>query len=143
MPIWGSVYGIWPASYVALTALGAYRLTADERLLRWAEAVGERYAQEEMPSAVAVPAMDAGLGLGLLADLYDLTGNQHWLQSALALSGRLLTVYFRYHLPAGAAGIEWYESQMGPSFLLHGLTRTALLAMDADNCPLEADYTTR
>jgi hypothetical protein len=46
-------------------------------------------------------------------------------------------------LPRGAAGIDWYESQMGPGFLLHGLVRTALLAEDRDACPLTADYTAR
>lgn len=143
MPIWGSVYGVWPASYVALTALCTYRLTEDRRLLRWAQSVGQRYAHQTMPADLAVPAMDAGLGLGLLADLYDITRESHWLTSAMRLAETLVRVYFAAELPVGAAGITWYESQMGPSFLQHGLARTAFLAMDADHCPLEADYTAR
>ncbi len=72
---------------------------------------------------VAVPAMDAGLGLGLLADLYAITAEKKWLESALLLAGKLISSYFDAELPRGAAGIDWCESQMGPSFLQHGLAR--------------------
>jgi hypothetical protein len=93
--------------------------------------------------------MDAGLGLGLLADLYDVTGEATWLCSAMTLAESLLKIYYpdvdgsRADLPVGAAGIDWYESQMGPGFLLHGLARTALLNRGPDACPLAADYTAR
>ncbi len=144
MPVWGSQYGVWPASYIALTCLCAYRITGDERLLEWASAVGCGYLAEPFPEDVAVPAMDAGLGLGLLADLYDITGDAKWLTGAKALAEQLVSVYFDdAPLPRGAAGIDWYESQMGPGFLLHGLARTALLGQDRHNCPLTADYTAR
>ena len=142
-PIWGSVYGIWPASYVALTCLCAYRLTGNEELLRCAESVGHCHIKEPLPDDVAVPAMDAGLTVGLLADLYDVTGDASWLNGGLALAEKLMAVYLDNELPRGAAGIDWYESQMGPSFLLHGLARIALLSIDRDSCPLAADYTAR
>jgi hypothetical protein len=87
--------------------------------------------------------MDAGLGLGLLADLYDLTGDTGWREGALQLAETLTGVYSDAPLPRGAAGIDWYESQMGPGFLLHGLARTALLAENRSNCLLGADYTAR
>lgn len=143
MPIWGSVYGVWPASYVALTCLCTYRLTKDTRLLEWASCVGEGYVSEPFPDDVQVPAMDAGLGLGLLADLYDVTGDEKWLQGGLSLADRLIALYLDQDLPRGAAGIDWYESQMGPSFLLHGLARIALMARDGKACVLKADYTAR
>jgi hypothetical protein len=144
MPVWGSVYGQWPASYVALVCLCTYRFTRDERLLNWAEAVGGAVTSEPFPVDVAVPAMDAGLSLGLLADLYDMTGRTEWIDAALELAPVLEAVYFdACALPRGAAGIDWYESQMGPGFLLHGLARTALLAADRRNCALAADYTAR
>lgn len=143
MPVWGSKYGVWPASYVALTCLCAYRLTRDARLLDWAQAVGRRYLVDYFPDDVAVPAMDSGLGLGLLADLYDITGDNTWIEGALDLGDWLSGVYLDAPLPRGAAGIEWYESQMGPGFLLHGLARTALLALNPEACPLTADYTSR
>ncbi len=143
MPVWGSKYGVWPASYVALTCLCAYRLTADRRLLDWAVAVGRGYMAEPFPASVAVPAMDAGLGLGLLADLYDITGESGWRNGALGLAEQLAGIYLDAPLPRGASGVDWYESQMGPGFLLHGLARTALLADDRSGCPLTADYTAR
>ncbi len=143
MPVWGSVYGVWPASYVALTCLCAYRMTADARLLEWAAAAGRAYLAQPFPASMAVPAMDAGLGLGLLADLYDITGDTGWRDGALQLAETLTGVYSDGPLPRGAAGIDWYESQMGPGFLLHGLARTALLAENRLNCPLGADYTAR
>ena len=143
MPIWGSVYGVWPASYVALSALCGHRIRPDERLFRWAETVGRAYLAEPMPEGVAAPTMDSGLALGLLADLYDITGDAVWLEGGLALADRLTDVYMDGDLPRGAAGIDWYESQMGPSFLLHGLARIALMARDGAPCPLEGDYTAR
>jgi hypothetical protein len=143
MPVWGSIYGLWPASYVAVVALCAHRLTHDPRLLAWAESVGQAYLREPFPADVAVPAMDAGLALGLFADLYDLTGQEIWLRGGLELAGTIVELYFDKVLPRGAAGIEWYESQMGPSFLLHGLARMAMLAEDPESCPLPADYTGR
>jgi len=143
MPIWGSQYGVWPAAPTALICLLTYRHTSDERFLRWAEAVGCSYIKQPLPDDVAIPANDAGLALDLLADLYDITGDKVWLDGGLILSSKLLEVYLDNDLPRGAAGIDWYESQMGPSFLLHGLTRTALLAEGRETCALKDDYTAR
>jgi len=143
MPIWGSKYGIWPASYAALTCLCTYRMISDERLLDWAQAVGRCYVEQPFPEDVAVPAMDAGLGLSLLADLYDITGDTAWRDSGLHLAKKLTATYMDAPLPRGAAGIDWYESQMGPGFLLHGIARIALLAQNRSNCLLTPDYTAR
>jgi len=143
MPIWGSRYGLWPAAYIGLTALSAYRQTDDSRLLDWAAAAGKAYLTEPFPGDTAVPAMDAGLGLALVADLYDITGDVAWRDGALTISKTLADVYLDERLPRGAAGIDWYESQMGPGFILLGLARTALLAESRSDCPLAADYTAR
>ncbi len=107
-------------------------------------ATGTRYVDEPFPGDAAVPAMDAGMGLGLLADLYDITGEDRWLDGGLCRAEELVSIYFGdCDLPRGAAGISWYESQMAPSFLLHGLARLALLADRPESCPLGADYTGR
>lgn len=143
MPVWGSRYGVWPACYIALVCLCAYRMDQDERLLEWSRAVGNFYSQTFLPNDVAVPAMDAGLGLGLLIDLYDITADHAWLESGFTLTQQLTDAYLDHELPRGAVGFDWYESQMGPSFLLHGLSRLALMAMDKEHCPLAADYTAR
>ena len=143
MTIWGSYYGRTPASYTALLSLCAYRLTQDNRFLSWAEAVGRCYLTTPFPTQTTVPAMDAGMGLGLLADLHDLTDDPLWLN--LERAGELAEIYFDQNdLPKGASNIDWYESQMGPGFLLHGLARLALLSLHGRaSCPLNADYTGR
>lgn len=143
MPVWGSQYGVWPASYVGLICLCAYRLSGDSRLLEWASAVGGRYCEEPFPVTISVPAMDAGLGLGLEADLYDITGMAKWREGAMRLAEKLTESYLDAALPRGASGIDWYESQMGPGFLIHALARTALLAEGRSQCVLAADYTAR
>jgi len=144
MAIWGSVYGKSPACYAALGCLCHYRLSGDRHLLTWAVDAGHRYAREEFPTGVQVPSMDAGLGLGLLADLFDITGDRAWLERGLRRAEEIVGIYFDDGvLPRGGAGIDWYESQMGPGFLLHGLARLALLAAEGRSCPLEADYTGR
>ena len=116
----------------------------DQRLLEWAETVGRYYLREPFPRELAVPAMDTGMGLGLLADLYELTGCDAWLDGGLGRTEQILELYFGDgDLPAGASSIDWYESQMGPSFLIHGLARLALLAAHGRDCPLQPDYTGR
>ena len=144
MTIWGSVYGKWPASYTALMCLCHYRISGDRRLLDLAQAVGRCYMRNPFPSDVAVPTMDAGMGLGLLADLYDITGDRTWLEHGLSRAEALIPTYFGNNsLPCAAPGVDWYESQTGPGFLLHGLARLALLDGAGKDCPLKADYTGR
>jgi hypothetical protein len=46
-------------------------------------------------------------------------------------------------LPRGAAGIDHYESQMGPGFRLHGLTRLALSTGGDGSASLAPEYTAR
>ena len=142
-PVWGSVYGQWPASSVASMAVCGYRLTDDSRLLNWAEAVARHYLAEPLPARDGIPAGDAGLALGLLADLYDVTGATSWLDGALACAQPILAAYCDKDLPRGATGIDYYDSQMGPCSLLHALARVALLARDRPSCTLAADYTSR
>ena len=145
MTIWGSRYGRSPVGYTALLCLCAYRLTADPRFLAWARAAGRCTITEPFPTHIAVPAMDAGMGLGLLADLHDLTGEPDWLTGGLERADELTAIYFdRNDLPRGASGIDPYESQMGPGFLLHGLARLGLLSQHGRaSCPLGPDYTGR
>ena len=73
----------------------------------------------------------------------DKSGEKNWLDAGLTLAESLIACYFDSVLPRGAAGIKWYESQMGPSFLQQGLVRIALLALEGKACPLVADYTVR
>lgn len=168
MPTWAAGYGNAPAAKLGLMACKGYRATGDDRLLELAEAVGRTYATASLPEPgtparafgpgvrgsrhvapedeIHVPAAVPGLALGLLADLYDLTGDRSWLDAGKDLAGEAREVYWSAEspLPRGASGVDWYESQLGPAFLLHGLARVGLLGRDGrGGCPLEADYTYR
>ena len=148
MSVWGSVYGAGTACGAAVLCLGGWRLTQDQRLMEWARAVANTYLDEEFPvdrvhtEGFKIPASDPGLVLELFADLYEITGESVWLEGGLQLAETVLEVYFPETLPYGASGINWYESQMGAAFLIHGLARVALLAIHR-TCPLAPNYTAR
>lgn len=148
MSVWGSVYGAGTACGAAVLCLGGWRLTQDQRLMEWARAVANTYLDEELPvdcvhtEGFKIPASDPGLVLELFADLYEITGESVWLEGGLQLAETVLEVYFPETLPYGASEINWYESQMGPAFLIHGLARVALLAIHR-TCPLASNYTAR
>ena len=148
MSVWGSVYGAGTACGTGVLCLGGWRLTQSEKLMAYALAVGRTYLDEKFPvdrvqtEAFKIPASDAGLTLELFADLYDITGESVWLEGGIELAETVLEVYFPETLPYGASAIDWYESQMGAAFLIHGLARVALLAMHR-TCPLAPNYTAR
>ena len=116
--------------------------------MEYARAVGTTYLDEEFPvdrvhrEGFKIPASDAGLALALFADIYDITGESAWLEGGIALAETMLEVYFPETLPYGASGIDWYESQMGVAYLIHGLARVALLSLHR-TCPLAPNYTAR
>ena len=116
--------------------------------MEWARAVANTYLDEKFPvdrvhtEGFKIPASDPGLVLELFADLYGITGESVWLEGGLQLAKTALEVYFRETLPYGASAIDWYESQMGPAFLIHGLARVALLAIHR-TCPVTPNYTAR
>ena len=152
MSVWGSVYGAGTACGTAVLCLGGWRLTQNQGLMEWARAVGNTYLDEKFPvdrvrtEAFKIPAADAGLVLELFADLYDTTGESMWLEGGIQLAETVLDIYFPETLPFGASGIDWYESQMGPAFLIHGLARVALLALSQrvpKGCLLAPNYTAR
>ncbi len=148
MSTWGSVYGSGTACGAAVLCLGGWRLTKDSRLMEWTRSVGNTYLDDIFPiervhtEGFKIPASDAGLVLELFADLYDITGESVWLEGANKLAETVLEVYFPDTLPYGASGIDWYESQMGPAFLIHGLARVALIQL-YETCPLKPNYTAR
>jgi len=140
---WGSRYGSGAAVGNAVLCLCAYRIMGDTRLRTLAESVGLYNTTHDIPKDVNVPAKDAGATLEVLADLYDITGEKEWLKRGLSLAETVLDIYFDHQLPRGASGIEIYESQLLPSYFLHGLSRLALLSKDKGRCILGPDYTLR
>ena len=148
MSAWGSVYGAGTSCGTGVLCLGGWRLTQNERLMALARAIGGTYLDEKFPAdrvqteGFKIPASDAGLTLELFADLYDITGESVWLDGGIELASTVLEVYFPDTLPYGASGIDWYESQMGAAYLIHGLARVALLSLHRI-CPLAPNYTAR
>lgn len=168
MAIWGDVYSGVLAAPMALLCCSAFRNTEDRRLLDWASDVGKTYVETPFPEdgtidpetanavlnpttantmdredEIPIHARDPGLVLGLLTELFELTDEKQWINNALDLAETVLEVYLDEDLPRGAAGLDYYENQLGTGFLLHGLARTALLARDEENCPLGPDFTER
>ena len=148
MSAWGSVYGAGTSCGTGVLCLGGWRLTQNKRLMALARAIGDTYLDEKFPmdrvqtEGFKIPASDAGLTLELFADLYDITGESVWLEGGIELAETVLEVYFPDTLPYGASGIDWYESQMGAAYLIHGLARVALLSRHRTS-PLAPNYTAR
>ena len=148
MSTWGSVYGAGTVCSTAVLCLGGWRLTQNEKLMEWARVVGNTYLDEKFPIDLVqkedfkIPASDVGLTLELFADLYDITGESVWLEGGTELAETVLEVYFPDTLPYGASGIDWYESQTGAAYLIHGLARVALLSLHRTS-PLAPNYTAR
>ncbi len=144
LAIWGSVYGSSPAAAWGVLCLDAYRKTADRRFLDFAISIAQSYLRAVMPTDRPFPAKDAGRLLELLAGLYELTAEHHWLAQGLQLTSRLLPLFFDDSpIPRSAAGYAYYDSQMCPGYLLHGLARIGLLAGGCQPMPLAADFTDR
>ena len=149
MSAWGSVYGAGTVCSTGVLCLGGWRLTQNDRLMEFARAVGNTYLDEKFPAdrvkkeEFKIPASDIGLTLELFADLYDITGEPTWLEGGVELTETALEIYFPETLPYGASGIDWYESQTGAAYLIHGLARVALCQTMADSCPLAPNYTAR
>ncbi|HOJ09692.1 MAG TPA: hypothetical protein PK733_03760 [Clostridiales bacterium] len=143
MPIWSSKYGVPPAAYSGLICNCCYRITKDKRLLDYAKSVAISYVKKDFPDSLGIPALVCGLVLGLFADLYEISGEQNWLSEGLKLADIAIKVYLDKDLPRCATGIDIYESQMLPGFLLNGLARIALLSENRINCGIEPDYSYR
>jgi len=143
---WGSKYGLnATAAGPGLLSVGYFRQTRKEAYLDFAETVGRMYRGDVPDSGDPIPAKDPGLTLELLAALYEETGEQHWLDTGFRLAENVLALYFDENLPLprAATGLDHYEAQLMPSYLLHGLARLLLLSKDRKQCPLQADFSQR
>jgi len=143
--IWGSKYGAGRSCSAsqALLLSAAYRLTERPGLQELAASIARVTAQTPFPDDEPVPARDAGVALELLCDLSELTGEDGWLRHLEDLSSRVTDRYLDQLLPRSATGIDWYESQLGTAYLLHGLGRTALLLDGTSDHTITPNYTLR
>lgn len=162
MTVWGSVYGSGGDVIAkhALLVCSAHRHTDADRLLDWAVAAGEFQRSQPFPMDGIVPASgaetgnalvggesvpvvagDAGQAIGLFVDLFDLTGEQRWIDAANKITQTVLDVYFDAPLPRAATTVDHYESQTRTGYLLYNLVRLALC--NRDGVDIGADYTDR
>ncbi len=143
-PVWGSEYGHSVAvvcRYALLLATASRRL-GDARLLSWAEQLGNRITATPLTQvANRVPAVDVGMALGALAELFEITGDARWRDGGIALAIDATASFMTHRLPVGARGIDWYESQLGTGYLLHGLARVVSLAEGGPS--IESDCSNR
>lgn len=143
-PLWGSRYGSSPAAQCAMTAMGVYRQTKNVKLLEITSAIGGQYANNAMPTDAVLPARDAALSIALLCDLYEQTGEQLWIDAAIAKALSVDALFFDNGLPRGATGIGWYEAQLGSGLLIHAFARVGSLAASNGATPaIHSDYTYR
>jgi hypothetical protein len=144
--LWGSKYGQnGTASTDALLCLAASHSVKDHRLIQLAEQVGEAYRTTPMPTDPPdpMPIKDAGTALGLLVELHHVTGESHWLPAAEDLAEQAVAVFLHTPLPRGATGLEHYESQLMPGYLLQALTRLLLTLRDPQQTTMPADTSQR
>lgn len=144
LPVFGSVYGTYPVAQAGLICCAAFRHLGDERLLMRAK-LGARalHANRSMLRTVGVPALDAGLALELLSDLYDITRNREWLRMGREIWPVVSDRFFTNGLVRLAAGGGWYEAQQGTGYLLHGVMRWGLFDEDPASPSIPPDYSAR
>ena len=144
--LWGSGYGQnGTAAVDGMLCLTASRHIKDARLLTLAADLGRAYAEQPsaMPSEHPVPVKDPGQTLGLLVELYHTTGEAAWLDAAARVAAEAVRLYLDSPLPRAATGLDYYESQLMPGYLLHALTRLLLTIDGAPADLLDADATQR
>jgi len=152
MPVWASVYGLGIATSSALLCCAWYRMTKNSAFLDWARACGRKCAaQDKTPvrhdgrvsDPEQAPALDAGLALELMSDLYDLTREPEWLTAGAQIWNDVEQGYFSQGLIRAACNAEWYEAQLGSAYLIHGAARFGLWMQTAASHSLEPDYSCR
>ena len=146
-PVWGGEYGsqgyilcMYPNLF-----LGLYRLTGDTRLVDTATQQLHRVATTPFPESAQtrIPASDIAMAIMTIVDIYGITNNPYWIEQASILGQQALTHYGQYQLPTGASGIDWYESQLGTSYLIYALAKLACLENNLIIKPLGFDTTNR
>lgn len=145
--VWGGGYG--EASLVLcrypVWLLGLYRQTGRADLLDLAQCLARRVYAKPLPREVVQPvvAMDLAMAMAAAADLYEITREAAWLEHGVNLAGYALRECFTSALPTAAAGVTWYDAQLGSGYLIHALSRLGYLASSSSDCPVPPDYTNR
>lgn len=143
--IWGGSYGHqglvlcrYPNYF-----LGLYRLTGLSHLLDTAIELTYKIASIPIPTSTHrhIPAMDAAMALASMVDLYEITQEHVWLDHAFRLGQQILHLYFQHNLPIGATGINWYEAQLGSSYLICAMARLYSITLVSGKSSITSEYT--
>lgn len=132
MEIWGGRYGEGVAAKVAINCLGHFEHHRDPRCLDLSIAITRAYLNTPIPASDPVTVTDIGQALMACAGVYRHTRDQRWLDDGLALAERAQPLWWDRILPRIAIGVDHYESQQVPGFLLHGLAELIDLAEGGD-----------
>jgi hypothetical protein len=131
---WAGNRGHGITAKTVLPLLDAAVRIGDDRGLALAERCAAIYRKSFLPRDLIVRAGDLGAVIGLTTELYRITGEQGWLDVALAHATNAMELFFDSPLPRAAWGRRHYESQQGSSVLVHALARLVLVARGKD-CP--------
>lgn len=129
---WAGNRGSSITAQALLSFLWASETIGDSRGLEMAVKAAEVYKRERIARDLIVRAGDPGLVIGLCTELYRLTEQQEWLDTALIHATDAMELFMDLPLPRMSTGRSHYESQQGSSVLVHALARLALIAEGED-----------
>ncbi len=101
----------------------AYRLSGDRRCLDLAAGIARYYAEADLKPDSDTRARVFGCTCGLMLDIYELTGDQRWLEAAERWARQGIELLYCDGLFRGAAGLWYYESELFVSTLVYELVR--------------------
>ncbi len=109
------------ADYAGLL-VGVYRMTNDPRALRLAESFADYYSTNNPPPITeAVYARVYASIIGLLNDLYELTGKPNYLEQSKRYGKIAIEALYHRGLFRGASNVGHYEASMGVGNLVYNL----------------------
>jgi hypothetical protein len=124
VPSFTSHYGAGALAGDVMMYVHGYRLTGDERFIQTARAVAERYAGiEEIPQVRNTTAQVFGSVVNLMLDVYELDGEQMWLDAAERYAREAIERLYYNGLFRGATELWYYDSELWVSNLVYALVR--------------------
>lgn len=137
---WGSSYGTGPLAQFALMLCRGHHFVDHPKLLDMVEGAARVLAETQWPDHLPMPGMDVGVAIELMVEIYEQTGRSKWLDHASMLSRKAIDRLLDRCLPRGATEINFYDSQMRVSYLIHALLRCKLAT---NGTAMSGNYTLR
>ncbi len=112
--------------------LEAYRLTGDERFLEAARRIGEAFRTAEIPAEEPLRLQAIALPTSWFVGLYELDGDQKWLDAAERYAQWAIEHYYYNGLFRGTTDLWYRDSQMGDATMVYALVRLHAALNDVD-----------